>query len=430
MTVHYAASAPVRIDIKPADEQVSSMLPLWSETVLAGFMVLWMLWTLGGLIGSWLRTRRRRGRTAPAVVPDTPPLVVVVACKAETRASRDFFAALGRQDYPDFRVVLAVESPDDPAVRLLQTPGVAGRGSLAVGARAENSSQKVANVMAGFDQVGAADAIVVLADADAVPPVDWLRRLVRPLVAGEAQVVTGYRLLVPFRPRLSSSVTAALDLALASAPRVRPDRVLCWAGSTAARRETWAQAGFRQGLVGAFNDDLMVSELFRRAGLKVVVPRDILLPTYIDYGWKRLLNFGRRQYIQVRWYAPHYRAVARLCLPIPVLGWLATLAGLALGAPSRLPELAYVALGVGLVSDFGKAAIRQGLVFDIAGPAAARAWRGAALLTALAGLPLALLHLALGYAGLFGRHVIWAGWHYRIDGPHRVTVLSRSDLPP
>jgi len=392
----------------------------WAWLGLGGSLLL-VVWEVIAVAGTALRVR------VPDPVPVSesgPAVAVLVACKGDTPHARRFFEHLMAQRYRPFRVILAVESESDTALGLLQLPGMAERTEAVVAGPALAGSQKVANVIAGLDRLRPEDAILVQADSDHEPPPDWLGRLVAVLQEEGATVVSGYRLLVPARPSLGACLTAALDNAIASAPRP-PFHALCWGGCTAARRETFERLGYREALERSFNDDMLLSRLLQQARVRIAQPRDLLLPMAAEHDLRRMANFVPRQYMQVRWYAPANRWFALFLLPVPLLGWAGTI-----GATVADRDWGWAALAVGVAAALAKAFLRRLLVRRIAGAEALRRWRCVFWLTALAAPLLALLHCVLGYVGLFKRQVVWAGTRYRIDGPKDVAVLERRpDVP-
>ena len=81
------------------------------------------------LVSAWLATdlvstygvfhyRRRLISLEPARA--TPRVLIVVAVKGITASTIRFFDALAAQNYPAFRLVIAVESSADPAVALAE----------------------------------------------------------------------------------------------------------------------------------------------------------------------------------------------------------------------------------------------------------------------------------------------------------------------
>jgi hypothetical protein len=54
-------------------------------------------------------------------IPGTmPPAVVIVAVKNASDVSRAFFSRLRHQAYPDYRIIAAVESAEDPAFAMVR----------------------------------------------------------------------------------------------------------------------------------------------------------------------------------------------------------------------------------------------------------------------------------------------------------------------
>ena len=390
-------------------------MSLWACALAAGCILL-VCWDLVVVVAAALRVRLPK---TPPSVETGPPVVVLVPCKGDGADARAFFQHLMAQRYRPFRVILAVESAADAALTFLRLPGMAERTEVAVAELAQNCSQKVANLRAGLARVRADDAILVQADADHLPPPDWLGQLVQPLLAGSADVVSGYRLMIPDPPGLGSCVTAALDNGIATALRPVMHR-LCWGGCIAARRETWERVRYREELEGSLNDDIMVSALFSKARLRVAMPRHMLLPVSAGHSVQQLLNFVPRQYMQVRWYAPFFRWFAHLLLPLPPLAW-----GAAIIAAITGYDWGLAALGFGYAAALAKALLRRSLVRKLAGPAVLPRWRCVFWLTFLAAPALAFLHYGLGRLGLVKREVVWAGTRYRIGAPKQVTVVER-----
>lgn len=383
---------------------------------MASGCLLLLGWDAVVVISAAVRVRLPR---QPPCVDAGPMLVVLVACKGDGAHARQFFQHLMAQRYRPFRVILAVESAGDPAVNLMVLPGMAERTEVAVAGLTQNSGQKVANLRAGLARLRADDAILVQSDADHLPPPDWLGQLAQPLLAGTADVVSGYRLMIPDPPSLGSCLTAAMDNAIATAPR--PSVLeMCWGGCMAARRETWDRVGYRDALEGSFNDDLMVSQLFNAARLRIAMPRHLILPVIADHSLKQLLNFVPRQYMQLRWYAPANHLFLHLLLPLPPLAW-----GAAIVAAVTGYWWGWAALAAGFGAAAIKALLRRSLVRQLAGAEALPRWRCVFWLTCLAPPLLALLHSTLGRVGLMKRTVVWAGTRYRIDGPKDVKVLER-----
>ena len=370
------------------------------------------------VLSTWARTHQREDGRVPLQAPQAwPAVVVLIPAKGFGPRSERFAERLAQQDYPLCRFLFALEQANDPAAALAAHPALFGKTQVVVAGSSRINSQKAHSLRAAIDQCQPRDEIVVLADADMEPPRDWLKRLVTPLAKGQADVVTGYRIAFPVEARFSSSAVAACDLALATAYRLG-SRVLCWGGSTALRRETLQQLGYREALATTFSTDVPLCRLIWRAGLRVLAPADLVLPNEAAAGWAQVFSFARRQYKAVFTYSGLVGWQASGLL-LPVMGWYAGFTALALGHAWAGPLLLTM-----LVSDSGKALLRHHFVRRVVGEETARRLRGSLVMTALMGWFLALLHLAFALSALVGRTTTWAGIRYRIFGPDKIERLT------
>src|ERR1700732_829549 len=138
----------------------------------------------------------------------TPPVAVIVAVKNASDVSRAFFGRLRHQAYPNYRIIAAVESEEDPAFAMVTGESKRPGASLGMVVRAQSgrTGQKVWNLLAGLDAIEPSDEIVAFVDADTLPAPEWLSRLVAALVNTGRDAVTGYRWIIPADNRMSSAV--------------------------------------------------------------------------------------------------------------------------------------------------------------------------------------------------------------------------------
>lgn len=387
---------------------------IWSYDTFA--LLAWIAYFLFSTLGT---ARPRLVRRPPPAPGEAPRIAVLVPVRGIGPATRRFFELLMAQDYPHFRVLLLVESADDPAAELMAVPGMAARAGLVVAGEATDSSQKVANLLAGLRALEPGDEIVVLCDADTILPPDWLTRLTQPLRDGEVEVTTGFRLLLPTRPTLGACLYAHTDVALALSRRP-PFSLYCWGGSTAFRAASLPRLDLETAWRGAYSDDLAFSEAARKARLKGRVIRDLLLPTDFDQGSWSATDFGRRQFLVLRLHMPLVALGAALVPALPFIFWLTAIIRAAGGS-----TLALYAMGIVFTLDLLRAWLRYDAVRRIAGPEGARRYRCAAIAGwALAPLygPLSLLSAISVY---LMHRVTWAGIRYELRGPRQVRVLER-----
>jgi hypothetical protein len=116
-------------------------------------------------------TRARCGSTAASTPP--PP---DVPSRSPADNLENLLAALGRQSVRAGRLIIAVESPDDPAYRrateLAKThrePAI----DVVVASVSNRRGQKCTNILAALTRLAADDRFVVMLDADICPQSAW-----------------------------------------------------------------------------------------------------------------------------------------------------------------------------------------------------------------------------------------------------------------
>ncbi len=285
-------------------------------TWLAGALVLaWLGQALGGVWLVGLHRRLRDMARPPALAQ--PPVCVLVPVRGDPGG---FLAALAAQDYPDWHVVFAVEDAADPGFPALaafcaQAPA---RRALVLAGPTTRRAQKLHNLLAALPLLRPADAVLVTLDADTLPAPDTLSRLVRPILAGRADLASGYRWLLP-GPGLGGQLAALVDHAVATLPRL--DRLsLVWGGAMAVNRAALARLDLPALWDQAVSDDLTVSRAARAAGLVVHAPYDVRLPSPVDWTLAQGFEFARRQFRLVWLLARPFWWVALAGSLVPVAG--------------------------------------------------------------------------------------------------------------
>ena len=309
-------------------------------TWLAGALVLaWLGQALGGLWLVRLYQRLRDMARPPALAQ--PPVGVLVPVRGDPGG---FLATLAAQDYPDWHVVFAVEDAADPAFPMLAAfcAEAPARRALVLAGPTTRRAQKLHNLLAALPLLRPEDAVLVTLDADTLPPPDTLRRLLRPVLAGRADLASGYRWLLP-GPGLGGQLAALVDHAVATLPRL--DRLsLVWGGAMAVKRAALARLDLPALWDQALSDDLTVSRAARAAGLVVHAPYDVRLPSPVDWPLTEGFTFARRQFRLVWLLARPFWWVALAGSLVPVagcaaavwLGWWPALALALLAQQARL----------------------------------------------------------------------------------------------
>ena len=166
-------------------------------------------------------------------------IVLILPATGSLDNLENLLAALGRQSVRARRLIIAVESPDDPAYRRATELAKTHREpviDVVVAGVSNRRGQKCTNILAAVTRLAAEDRFVVMLDADICPQPWWLAALVTPLATGGADLVNGYRWLVPRPPTLASVLVAQIDRGLAVLPRLAAAGMV-WGGSLALTRE-------------------------------------------------------------------------------------------------------------------------------------------------------------------------------------------------
>jgi cellulose synthase/poly-beta-1,6-N-acetylglucosamine synthase-like glycosyltransferase len=332
----------------------------------------------------------------------------------------DLLAALSAQSLQPSRLVVAVESHDDPAyarVAALSNQYAQLNIELVVAGLSSACSQKCTNLLAALAHLGTDDAHVVLLDADIRPQPWWLAALVAPLAAGRADIVNGYRWPVPTHLSLGTALVAGIDRAIAVLPRVSQSRAI-WGGSLALTRHALDALDLPNTIGRTLTEDLPIGDRAAAAGLRVLVRRAVRPPTPLDGGWRDLWRFGRRQYQLIRLYRVGLWRFAAFVVTTDLIARFVLISALTVSGPA-LPILVALACVGSIIAEVRLAIGRALGARDGAG------FRLAHHLLNWTVLPIPLFHAAVIWGGFVTSPVRWAHVRYVVDKAGQVVAVTR-----
>ncbi len=363
--------------------------------------------------------RVQRGGTVTLILPLTGNAAGLAA----------LLRALEAQTLPARRLLICVEDRHDPAyARATQLAGTRSTSSLPIeiliAGEASDCAQKCCNQIAGLARIDARDEVVVLFDADIVPPPWWLSALATPLLDGSADIVTGYRWPLLTGPRsgalpaapLGAHLAAAIDRGIALLPRLTVFPVT-WGGSLALSPRALEKLDAARLLGSTLSDDCSIGAQAAALGLRVLTRRALLVPTPASGGLLALWRFGRRQYQIVRVYRPSLWWLAFLALSSRVTAWGVLLAHVEHGW-ARLATLALLVFAL-------LAVLVQALVGRRLGTADPLAMTALQSVLALCKPLVDVFHWSLTMAAWDTRIIRWGHLAYRVSGPAQIAVMSR-----
>lgn len=389
---------------------------------MKSFLLIWLATQAVSAVVVWLFTV---GLGRPVASTACPRVAVIIAVKGHDAEFDGFLAKLFEQDYPAYRVIFTIESPTDAALPPIEAvrarhPDVV---SLVIAGLSNDEGQKTKNLRAAAATLRADDEIVVLADADIWPARDWLRRLVAPLVAGKAELVSGFAWLIPHDRKLSTLALTAMSASVATMPRLAFFNA-AWGGSTAMFQHTFRKLGLPDAWRGTLSDDLQLTNLAQRGGCRIAAPREILLRTAVTTkGFGAIATEARRWFMLVRCHMPLPYAMTIGAMTFLSIGWL-----LCLGWAMAGSALARDVLVGAIVLGVARGAARAVLVARLWGGAGVRENARFLLADPLVTPFATALNAIFGWSALFLRRTTWAGTTYEMLGPTSVKILARADV--
>ncbi len=298
------------------------------------------------------------GGAGPEPRPETcPRLAVIVPVTGDHPGMREAIASLLDQDYPDFLVVFATATADDPAVGLVAS--VAGddpRARMVTAGPAERCGQKNHNILAGIRAAATAE-IFVFCDSSHLADRHFVTNLAAPIIRGDAPMTSGFHRIVPGDGATGTIGMAITCLAL---HLLQPIRAITqpWGGAMAISRAAFERFGLRELWGRNIVDDFSMGPHLHRFGVAAWPVAAACLDTPMaGMSLSRWDGWLTRQLLYLKFCIPPGWLVSILAVfvlsapPVLALGLLAAwLAGPACGL-AALGAVAYLAafLGLGLV---------------------------------------------------------------------------------
>jgi ceramide glucosyltransferase len=366
------------------------------------------------------KVRRAVGRTT-----------LIIPCKGLDEDFDRNISSFFVQDHGDYVLWLVVQEESDPAFRRLMElkEKMAGRTTakevkILVAGLTRGCSQKLHNLLYACRQAGDETLMLAFADSDICVRPGWLGHLVHPLrKKGKYGASSGYRLFVPANVNAATVALSSMNGRVAQ--MLGPSGFNhVWGGSMAVRRDVFSELKIEEVWSKSISDDLALSRAVKKAGLKVAFVPACLVASYATFTWRKLFEFGRRQFVITRVTTPGLWTVGLFCSIYSVLGLWGGMAAAVYALSCRLEPLwPYVAVpAVFFVGHFWKAWLRQKtmqLVLDDR----SRGLRSAARADMFLSWLWSPLLLGIIISSAFGRTITWRGIRYRLLGPDKVVVL-------
>lgn len=400
-----------------------------SGTTLVFYMLQWFagFWVVQSFFALW-KTKRARMLYAnfekkvrrDETLGEPPRVALIIPAKGVSSQFGEFVEFILAQDYENFHVIFVTESSADPAhvflTERLKSPTLRPVRLLVAG-KAEHSVQKVHNHLAAFRVLEPEDRIIAFADCDFSAGLDWLSLLVEPLQRGQCDLTTAYRWFVPDKLNFPNRIVSIIGLSIE--PWMGPSWRMClWGGSMLMTRDAFDSLDIPGKFENSFNDDVRITRLAREAGKRMRYVRSVAAISPIDFNWRSLFSFARRQYIHVS----EHRPLWYMGLLTPMIHLLSFGTCMALMAMGNLWMLVWICLGLTL--NILRTRIRLAYLRERFPDGNAATLQSVVRWSWWMDPIVNLAHFIFVVASLCGRHVTWAGIRYRILPGHRAEVVQ------
>jgi ceramide glucosyltransferase len=362
-----------------------------------------------------------------------PRTVLIVPCKGVEAGFERNIASFFGQEYEDYLLWFVVAEKSDPAYdRLYRIKETLAEHSKACDVRVliagatigGTCSQKIHNLLHCYRQIPDDVEVMAFADSDVCISGQWLSHIVYPLRKPKNGASSGYRWFVPQQNNLATLALSAVNAKIA---QLLGDTIfnLAWGGSMAIRVDTFRSVGLERIWQKALSDDLALTAAVKKAKRKVAFVPACFVASYEQTSWRGFFEFGRRQFLITRVYAPGTWWFGLFSSVYSILGlWAgAVLAVYAVLAADRNLVL-YVAVPViFFAGQLARAILRQATIARILTKERRRMAAAAAADICLFWLWSWLL-LGLIVASAFGRTIRWRGICYRLLSPSQTVVVE------
>ena len=239
-----------------------------------------------------------------------PATVLIVPCKGIDSAFAENITSFYGQDYENYLLWFVVGDESDPAYAELcrlkdrLTPDSKAKDvQIFVAGPGEARSQKIHNLLHCYERIPNDIEVMAFADSDTCIRSAWLSNIVHPLRSDKNGVASGYRWFVPNANNVASLALSAMNAKVAQLlGNTRFNQA--WGGSMAIRVDVFRKLGLDKIWPKALSDDLSLSTAVKKAAMKVAFVPACLVASYESTNWADLFEFGRRQFLITRVYAP------------------------------------------------------------------------------------------------------------------------------
>jgi ceramide glucosyltransferase len=362
-----------------------------------------------------------------------PCVALIIPCKNLDENFDQNIASFYSQDYENYILWFVVEDKADsayePLCRLKDKLAGSTKATdvqILVSGVGQECSQKIHNLLYAYRRISKNIQTLAFADSDICVKPTWLHHLVYPLRHPETRgASTGYRWFVPKTNNFATLALSAINAQIAQLMGNTPFNH-AWGGSMAIHVHIFRDLGIERLWEKAVSDDFSLSCAVKDGRKKVEFVPGCLVATSESTTWAKLFEFGRRQFVITKVYAPQTWSFAVFSSIYAAFGlW----GGIALAIYAHVTHNPHVWFFTAVpvlffAMQFTRAILRQCTASKVLADDWPKLKRAA-----LADIALfwfwSLLMLTLILSSAFGRTIRWRGISYKLISKSETIVLEK-----
>ncbi|QEG23853.1 glycosyltransferase [Mariniblastus fucicola] len=204
------------------------------------------------------------------VEPENFPKAAIILClRGHEESTPECIAELIGQDYPDYQLHIAFDSPDDPAAKQVEDFFESHNSNVHLHffEPQADCSYKCSGIVHVLDQLSDDVEIVAFCDGDAIVDVNWLRDLAIPMMQDASiGATTGNRWFAPYNHSIGALIRKHWNAAAVVQMQAYD---IAWGGSMAVRKSTIERCNLREHWQTTFCEDTVITNLMKQQGLRL-----------------------------------------------------------------------------------------------------------------------------------------------------------------
>jgi cellulose synthase/poly-beta-1,6-N-acetylglucosamine synthase-like glycosyltransferase len=263
---------------------------------------------------AFVRTLRVNRSLALAQPPisELPKVTIILCLRGPDPFLSDCLAALFAQDYPNYRLHIVVDSPDDPAMTVVKRCLEQHHSSSipftvrSLRVKASTCSLKCSALLQAVSELEHDCEAIVLIDADTIAHPTWLREMVQPLADPQVGAATGNRWYMPKDTQWGSLFRYLWN---SSAIIYMVNYQIPWGGSLAIKTQVLRQCGVLEQWAYAFVEDVPLYGALKAHGLRVHLVPSAIMVNQESCTISSFTRWRQRQELATWLYHPSYRSL-------------------------------------------------------------------------------------------------------------------------